>query len=1296
MATLVLQTVGSTVGGAIAGPIGAAIGRFAGGLGGAFIDAALAPRGAPNYRIGPQLRSMDGIASTEGAAIPRLFGRARLGGEMIWATRFLEQTNVSVDNSAQTGASGGKGITPKAGARVNVSYSYFANIAIGLCEGPIAFVRRIFADGVELDMTTLTIRIYHGTADQPPDPLIVAKEGAENAPAYRDLAYIVFELLPLANFGNRIPQFTFEVVKPVAGLGAMINAIDLIPGATEAGYQPSLLLNFSWPGQSAAENRHQFTAPTDWSASLDALQALCPNLKNVALVVAWFGDDLRAGRCTISPRVDARFKTIGEFDYIIGGAWPPDWSVAGLTRATAPLASQIDGRSAFGGTPSDASVAGAIADLKARGLAVTFYPFVMMDIPPDNALTDPHSGAAPQPAFPWRGRITCEIAPGRDGTSDATAAAANEVAAFFSQYRGFILHYANMCRDAGGVDAFLIGSELVGVTRLRSAPGVYPAAAALTQLAHDAKAILGAATKISYAADWTEYGAHVPQDGEARFPLDPLWASADVDFIGVDVYWPVSDWRDGDAHLDAANWDSAVDLDYLRARMTSGEAYDWYYADDAARIAQRRTPITDGTGKPWMFRQKDVLSFWSQPHVERANGVELSAPTAFVPMSKPIWIVETGCPAVDRGANAPNAFPSAQSSEGRLPWFSRGGRDDLAQARFIEAMLTHFDPAQNASANPVSPLYGGPMIDPARIYLWCWDARPFPAFPTQSDVWADAADWETGHWLNGRLEGPPLDRLVTALAAATQAPALTIERPKIDGLVDGYVLDRLMSPREAIDPLASMFGFDAIASSGRLRFVARRGKPAYVVTQDDLAPNREGGLATFTRAQESELPHEIALSFTDSELNYQTGTVASRRLEGYSARQSETQAAVMTHRANAQLIADIWLQDLWAARESASFSVRPNLMFLEAGDLLRLDDPGGGRLFQIQRITDGATREISARAVDPAVYDASAPTFARPAMASPAILGPPRVVILDLALARVDPPPLSFIAAWANPWPSTLAIWRREAAGFAFLASLDMRAVIGATLDPLPPGATGRFDNGASLRVQIGSGQLSSVDDAAALAGQTAMAIQGADGAWEIFAFARAELVAAGVYRLSRLLRGLGGEDFLCARGAPTGSTVVLLDNAIIALARNISEIGVTQEYRVGPADRNYAEPVFAQPSVAATAKALKPYAPTRAKARRSAEGVAIDFIRRGRIDSDAWEGVEIPLGEDSEAYEIDISLPGGALRTLKTATPGALYPAAMEVADFGAAQTMLSVAIYQMSARVGRGFALNALLSVA
>src|SRR5690606_32020829 len=77
-----------------------------------------------------------------------------------------------------------------------------------------------------------------------------------------------------------------------------------------------------------------------------------------------------------------------------------------------------------------------------------------------------------------------------------------------------VLHYAHLAKAAGGVDAFLIGSEMVALTRVQSAPGVYPAVAALEQLAQEVRAVLGPATKISYAADWTEYGAHVTAGGE--------------------------------------------------------------------------------------------------------------------------------------------------------------------------------------------------------------------------------------------------------------------------------------------------------------------------------------------------------------------------------------------------------------------------------------------------------------------------------------------------------------------------------------------------------------------------------------------------------------------------------------------------------------------------------------------------------------------------------------------------------------------------------------------------------------
>ena len=391
MAALVLSTAGSAAGTSLFGPTGAIVGRLAGALAGNAIDRVLFAPHSERAVDGPRLADLTVMASTAGAAIPRVYGRARLAGQVIWATNLEEVVNTSSDTTRV----GGKGMGGPSVTTDTTTYSYFANIAVGLCEGPIGAVLRVWADGKPLDLSGLTMRAYTGDEAQTPDPLIVAKDG--DVPAYRGLAYVVFERLPLESFGNRIPQLSFEVLRPVGRLEQMMRAVTLIPGATEFGYAPGTVVRTLGPGQSAPENRHVTTAASDVVASLDELQAVAPNLERVAIVVAWFGSDLRAGECRVVPKVDNAIKeTFGA-----------TWSVAGLSRASAQVVSRVDGVPAFGGTPSDQSVKDLIAELKARGLKVTLYPFLMMDIASGNALPDPWTGAASQPAYPWRGRITC-------------------------------------------------------------------------------------------------------------------------------------------------------------------------------------------------------------------------------------------------------------------------------------------------------------------------------------------------------------------------------------------------------------------------------------------------------------------------------------------------------------------------------------------------------------------------------------------------------------------------------------------------------------------------------------------------------------------------------------------------------------------------------------------------------------------------------------------------------------------------------------------------------------------------
>jgi hypothetical protein len=445
-----------------------------------------------------------------------------------------------------------------------------------------------------------------------------------------------------------------------------------------------------------------------------------------------------------------------------------------------------------------------------------------------------------------------------------------------------VLHYANLVQSCGGVDAFLIGSELKALTRVRSGAGVYPAVDALVALAAEVKAIVGASTLVTYGADWTDYGCDVVDAGatEVRFPLDKLWGSPAIDAVGIDYYAPLADWRDEAQHLDSLVAGSTYDLNYLASNVFSGEGYDWYYPDADARAAQQRVPITDGLGKPWTFRVKDLLSWWSNAHYERVGGAELAVPTAWSPRTKPIWITEVGCPAVDKGANQPSVFPDPKSSENFAPYFSNGRRDDLMQRRYLEALLGAFDPAFGASdaRNPVSPVYGGRMVDVSALHLWTWDARPYPLFPAAEEIWSDGPNWQTGHWLSGRLGGAPLDALVAAML--NDAEVSGVDSSALRESCDGYVVDRPMAPRAMIDPLAMAFAFDATAADGTLRFVQRGGAPVAELFEDELVLPDDGPAARLTWAQETELPREISLGFTDASLDYRRSAVTSRRLVG--------------------------------------------------------------------------------------------------------------------------------------------------------------------------------------------------------------------------------------------------------------------------------------------------------------------------------------------------------------------------------------------------------------------------------
>lgn len=237
MATLALSAVGTALGGPFGGAIGALVGRQ--------VDFALLGGGSAR---GPRLQDLSVQTSTYGAPIPLQFGTMRVAGSVIWATDLVEHSQVS----------GGK-------AQPTVTrYSYTVSLAVALSSRPIEGIGRIWADGNLLrgaagDLKVGgQLRVHTGFGDQPLDPLLAQAEGVAHSPAYRHTAYVVFEDLELAAFGNRIPSLTFEVfadAEPLS-LGKVVH--ELVPDAQLVGLNDPIV-GFSVDRGSAADTLDTIT-----------------------------------------------------------------------------------------------------------------------------------------------------------------------------------------------------------------------------------------------------------------------------------------------------------------------------------------------------------------------------------------------------------------------------------------------------------------------------------------------------------------------------------------------------------------------------------------------------------------------------------------------------------------------------------------------------------------------------------------------------------------------------------------------------------------------------------------------------------------------------------------------------------------------------------------------------------------------------------------------------------------------------------------------------------------------------
>jgi hypothetical protein len=191
----------------------------------------------------------------------------------------------------------------------------------------------------------------------------------------------------------------------------------------------------------------------------------------------------------------------------------------------------------------------------------------------------------------------------------------------------------------------------------------------------------------------------------------------------------------------------------------------------------------------------------------------------------------------------------------------------------------------------------------------------------------------------------------------------------------------------------------------------------------------------------------------------------------------------------------------------------------------------------------------------------------------------------------------------------------------------------------------------------------------------------------EIVSFRQATLNLDGTHTVRGFLRGRRGSEYATGSHA-IGDRFLVVDTAtMIRVADTSATFGLGRLYRAVSSGLTTGN----SQSFTNIGSGLKPYSVVQIGGGRNASGdVSISWVRRTRTSGEWRDGIEVPLGETSEAYEIDIWNAGrtSLLRTFTGITStNVVYSAAQQVADFGTLQSTIAISIFQLSSVIGRGY---------
>lgn len=518
--------------------------------------------------------------------------------------------------------------------------------------------------------------------------------------------------------------------------------------------------------------------------------------------------------------------------------------------------------------------------------------------------------------------------------------------------------------------------------------------------------------------------------------------------------------------------------------------------------------------------------------------------------------------------------------------------------------------------------------------------------------------------------------------------------------VRGFFLGRMSDARAALGSLVDAFALDVAESGGRLVFRSRAATatPIITVPHVDLGASDGGGKAveriSETRGQELELPRRVTVHYRSWNRGHEVGSQIASRYQGAVATHQtvETELPLVLEDAQAAAIAERMLMSSWIGRTAVKTTLPPRYMQLDPGDVVLIEArPGRHVPVRIMKLDLGASLVVAVegRIEDDRAYvstlsgvDLSIPTL------PPRFVGPSRLHLIDgPALLDGDAAgPCVYVAVSPvlDAWTGAGVQKSSSVDGDYGNVMSDSSGVTWGVLDQsVAASQADTWDETTKIRVRLLSGELESRPAIDILNGANALAIGPRGQMPEIVQFRTATEVSDGVWELSGLLRGRRGTEHRMAHDA--GEPVVLLDG-VTRVGIQSSEIGVPRWWRTWALGAEAPDP---STEWTVSDAGMRPYSPVHVRGARSGSGdLTVTWIRRTRTGGGWTDGADVPLGEESERYEVDfLDGYGNVRRTLTSTTPSVLYTAAQQEADFGSVRwSGVIVNVCQMSAAVGRG----------